>query len=47
MAAFGNNSVGLFKKLIVTFEKNVNIFPEKWQKSQKIMIITSTPKKQS
>jgi hypothetical protein len=47
MAAFGNNSVGLFKKLIVTFEKNVNIFPEKWQKPQKKMIITSTPKKQS
>jgi hypothetical protein len=25
------------------FEKNANFFAENWQKSQKIMIITSTP----
>jgi hypothetical protein len=33
------------KNLIITlvFVKNVNIFAENWQKSQKIVIITSTP----
>jgi hypothetical protein len=36
---------GKFKKLIITlvFEKNANFFAENWQKSQKIVIITSTP----
>jgi hypothetical protein len=35
----------LWKKLIVTlaFEKNAKIFAENWRKSQKIVIITSTP----
>jgi hypothetical protein len=33
------------KKLIITlvFEKNANFFVENWQKSQKIVIMTSTP----
>jgi hypothetical protein len=33
------------KKVIITlvFEKNANFFAENWQKSQKIVIITSTP----
>jgi hypothetical protein len=33
------------KNLIITlvFEKNANFFAKKWQKSQKIVIITSTP----
>jgi hypothetical protein len=33
------------KHLIITlvFEKNANFFAEDWQKSQKIVIITSTP----
>jgi hypothetical protein len=33
------------KNLIITlaFEKNANFFAENWQKSQKIVIITSTP----
>jgi hypothetical protein len=35
----------LLKKLIIplVFEKNANFFTEDWQKSQKIVIITSTP----
>jgi hypothetical protein len=35
----------LCKFLIITlvFEKNANFFAENWQKSQKIVIITSTP----
>jgi hypothetical protein len=35
----------LFKFLIITldFEKNAIFFAENWQKSQKIVIITSTP----
>jgi hypothetical protein len=35
----------LAKNLIITlvFEKNANIFAENWQKSQKIVIITSAP----
>jgi hypothetical protein len=35
----------LCKILIITlvFEKNANFFAENWQKSQKIVIITSTP----
>jgi hypothetical protein len=33
------------KKLIITlvFKKNTNFFAENWEKSQKIMIITSIP----
>jgi hypothetical protein len=40
-----NYSLFFGKKLIITlvFEKNANFFAEKWQKSQKIVIITSTP----
>jgi phosphoribosylformylglycinamidine (FGAM) synthase-like amidotransferase family enzyme len=39
------NKAKLFKKLIITlaFEKNANFFAENYQKSQKIVIITSTP----
>jgi hypothetical protein len=39
------NKAKLCKNLIITlvFEKNANFFSEKWQKSQKIVIITSTP----
>jgi hypothetical protein len=29
--------------IILAFEKNANFFAENWQKSQKIVIITSTP----
>jgi hypothetical protein len=40
---FTQNKANL-KKLITTlvFEKNANFFAENWQKSQKIVIITST-----
>jgi hypothetical protein len=33
------------QKMIITlvFEKNANLFAENWQKSFKIVIITSTP----
>jgi hypothetical protein len=33
------------ENLVITlvFEKNANFFAENWQKSQKILIITSTP----
>jgi hypothetical protein len=39
------NKVKFFKKLIITlvFEKNANFCAENWEKSQKIVIITSTP----
>jgi hypothetical protein len=39
------NKAKLCKILIITlvFEKNANFFAENWQKSQKIVIITSTP----
>jgi hypothetical protein len=35
----------ILKKMIITlvFEKNANFFDENWQKSKKIVIITSTP----
>jgi hypothetical protein len=36
----------VFAKIVIitlVFEKNANFFAEKWQKSQKIVIITSTP----
>jgi hypothetical protein len=29
--------------ITLVFEKNANYFAENWEKSQKIMIITSTP----
>jgi hypothetical protein len=39
------NKAKLCKNLIITlvFEKNANFFAENWQKSPKIVIITSTP----
>jgi hypothetical protein len=39
------NQSQILKKLIITlvFEKNAIFFAENWQKSQKILIITSTP----
>jgi hypothetical protein len=39
------NTAKLCEILIITlvFEKNANFFAENWQKSQKIVIITSTP----
>jgi hypothetical protein len=39
------NKAKLCKILIITlvFEKNANFFAENWQKSQKVVIITSTP----
>jgi hypothetical protein len=38
------NKDKLYKKWIITlvFGKNANVFAENWQKSQKIVIITST-----
>jgi hypothetical protein len=44
-AFFTQNKAKLCKILIITlvFEKNAIFFAENWQKSQKIMIITSTP----
>jgi hypothetical protein len=29
--------------ITLVFEKNANLFAEKWEKTQKIVIITSTP----
>jgi hypothetical protein len=45
MAFLTQNKAKLCKILIITlfFEKNANFFAENWQKSQKIVIITSTP----
>jgi hypothetical protein len=45
LAFLTENKAKLFNKLIITlvFEKNANFFAEKYQKSQKIVIITSTP----
>jgi hypothetical protein len=45
LAFLTQNKAKLCKNLIITlvFEKNVNFFAENWQKSQKIVIITSTP----
>jgi hypothetical protein len=42
---FREKNVLIIKKLIITllFKKNANFFAKNWQKSQKIMIITSTP----
>jgi predicted dinucleotide-binding enzyme len=45
MAFLAQNKAKLCKILIITlvFEKNANFFAENRQKSQKIVIITSTP----
>jgi hypothetical protein len=45
LAFLTQNKAKLCKILIITliFEKNAKIFAENWQKSQKIVIITSTP----
>jgi hypothetical protein len=45
LAFLTQNKAKLCNILIITlvFEKNANFFAENWQKSQKIMIITSTP----
>jgi hypothetical protein len=45
MAFLTQNKAKFWKKLIITFvfEKNANFFAENWEKSQKIVIITSTP----
>jgi hypothetical protein len=45
LAFLTRNKAKLCKILIITlvFEKNANFFAEIWQKSQKIVIITSTP----
>jgi hypothetical protein len=42
---FAQTTASFCKKLIITlvFEKNANFFAENWQKSQKTVIITSTP----
>jgi hypothetical protein len=42
---FAQNKAKLCKNLIITlvFVKNANFFAENWQKSQTIVIITSTP----
>jgi hypothetical protein len=44
MAFLTRNKTKLCKFFIITldFEKNANFFAENWQKSQKIVIITST-----
>jgi phosphoserine phosphatase len=45
LAFLTQNKAKLFKSLTITlvFEKNANFFAEICQKSQKIVIITSTP----
>jgi hypothetical protein len=45
MAFLTQNKAKLGKKLIITlvFEKNAIFFAENWRKSQKIVIVTSTP----
>jgi hypothetical protein len=45
MAFLTQNKAKFWKNLITTlvFNKNANIFAENWDKSQKIVIITSTP----
>jgi hypothetical protein len=45
LAFFAQNKAKLCKNWIITlvFEKNDNFFAENWHKSQKIVIITSTP----
>jgi hypothetical protein len=45
LAFFAQTTASFCKTLIITlvFEKNANFFAENWHKSQKIVIITSTP----
>jgi hypothetical protein len=45
LAFLTKNKANFYKKLIITlvFKKNANFFAENWEKSQKIVIITSTP----
>jgi hypothetical protein len=45
LAFLTQNQAKICKILIITlvFEKNANFFAENWQKSPKIVIITSTP----
>jgi hypothetical protein len=45
MAFLTQRKAKFLKKLIITlvFKKNANFFAEIWEKSQKIVIITSTP----
>jgi hypothetical protein len=45
LAFLAQPTASFCKNLIITlvFEKNANFFAENWQKSQKIVIITSTP----
>jgi hypothetical protein len=45
MAFLAQNKAKLFKILIITldFKKNANFFAGNWRKSQKLVIITSTP----
>jgi pyridoxal/pyridoxine/pyridoxamine kinase len=45
MAILSPNKAELCKILIITlvFEKKANFFAENWQKSPKIVIVTSTP----
>jgi hypothetical protein len=45
LAFFAQTTASFCKKLIITlvFEKNAIFFAENWQKSQKNVIITSTP----
>jgi hypothetical protein len=44
LSFFAQTAATFCKNLIITlvFEKNANFFPENWQKSQKIVSITST-----
>jgi hypothetical protein len=45
LAFFAKTTASYCKIVIITsvFEKNANFFAENWQKSQKIVIIASTP----
>jgi hypothetical protein len=45
LAIFAQTTASFCKNLIITlvFEKNANFFAKNWQKSQKFVIITSTP----
>jgi hypothetical protein len=45
LAFFVQTTASFSKNLIITlvFEKNAHFFAENWQKSQKIVIITSSP----
>jgi hypothetical protein len=45
MVVFDQTTASFCKNVIITlgFEKNANFLAENWQKSQKIVIITSTP----